>query len=85
MSQTSLSHLASVAVLAAEREGDGKLRGESRPTLGESSLAGKQTHGQDTKNTPFGKCHPKASHGYESLEQVCVCAWRGRGRVPIKV
>lgn len=77
MSQTSLSHLASVAILAVEREGDGKLKRESGPTPEEPSLAGKQTHDQDTKNTPFGKCHPKANHGYKILEQVCVCVGGG--------
>lgn len=79
MSQMSLSHLAPVAILAVEREGDGKLKGESGPTPEEASPAGKQTHDQDTKNTHFGKCHPKANHGYKILEQVCVCVWQGGG------
>lgn len=55
MSQTSLSHLTSVAILAVGREGDGKFKGESGPAPEEPSLAGKQTRDQDTKTTPSGK------------------------------
>lgn len=51
VSQMPLSSLASVV-----KEGDGKVTTPEEPRL-----AGKRTYDQDTKNTPFGKCHPKAN------------------------